>query len=562
MWRIWRDRQNRLKIKDILMEPLLIKNGAIIDGTGSPGYKGHVLIEGKRIREIIRDGQTTPQAAAVLDASGQVVAPGFIDMHSHSDWGLPLPDHDIPLKCLLEQGVTTVVGGNCGFSPAPVSDKTRRLLSMDHFNLMIDKPLDYSWNSMSDFLEIVEQARPIVNTAHLVGHGSIRLAQADTRRGKMTEDELENCLDMLLYCLDEGACGLSFGLGYDPGMYSPAEEIEAFCQIAAMVNKPVTVHLKALSRISPTYPLTYLKAHNVRALAEMIGVAQKTGATLQVSHLLFVGRRSWPTAEKCLKMIDAARQDGVDIMFDAFPYTCGNTTVNAVLPYWFLAKLPGGYHNRLARLMLRAELAAGFALLGFSYKDFQLMDAGPSGWQESNGHRFLDIAAQKGLSAFDTVLNLSEASRGQAVVLLHSYSGEPGNEKVLDAVVANELCLFETDALTRFGGHPNPAAMGAFPKILGYYVRDRKLFSIQEAIRRMTSASAERFLIKDRGVLAPGKKADIVIFDPLMVAETPAVGAKPAGRPKGISHVFVNGAHAVKDGNYVPDTRAGEVIRV
>jgi N-acyl-D-amino-acid deacylase len=291
-------------------------------------------------------------------------------------------------------------------------------------------------------------------------------------------------------------------------------------------------------------------------------MAKKTGARLQVSHLVFVGKRSWPTAEKCLKMIETARKDGVDIMYDAFPYTCGNTTVNVVLPYWFLAKLPQGYKSWWAKFLLRAELAAGFTLLGFSYKDFQLMDAGPGDWQEFNGHRFLDIARQKRLSAFNTMLSISETSQGQALVLFHTYSGEPGNEKVLDSVLANDLCLFETDALTRFGGHPNPAALGTFPKILGHYVRERRLIPMEQAVRRMTGASAERFLMKDRGVLAPGKKADIVIFDPGSVAETPAVDAKPAGRPKGISHVFINGAHAVRDGAYIKDVRAGEVIRV
>ncbi len=546
----------------LIMESLLIQNGLIVDGTGAPGFYGHILIEGKRIRNIFGQDQVLPQTRAVLDASGQVIAPGFIDMHSHSDWTISLPEHDRVLKCLVEQGITTIVGGNCGFSPAPVSDKTRKLLGMDHFNLMVDKPLAYSWNSMSQFFETIQAARPIVNTAHLVGHSTIRFAQADTLRGKLTEDELDNCLDLLLYCLDDGACGLSFGLGYDPGMYSPVEEIEAFCKIAAMANKPVAVHLKALSRISPTYPLTYLRPHNVRALKEMIRIAQKTSVALQVSHLVFVGKRSWPTAETCLKMIENARKDGVDVMFDAFPYTFGNTTVNVVLPYWFLARLPQGYRSAWARLMLRLELAIGFRLLGFSYKDFQLMDAGPSPWQDMNGHRILDIARKKDLSPFNTVLGLSQASRGQAVVLLHTYSGAPGNETVLDAVLANDLCLFETDALTRFGGHPNPSALGAFPKILGYYVRDRKLIPLEQAIRRMTSASAERFLIKDRGILAPGKKADVVIFDPRTINETPGISAAPAGRPKGISHVLINGQHVVKDGCYQFGVRPGEVIRV
>jgi len=544
------------------MEPLLIKNGFIIDGTGTPGFKGHILLEGKQIKEVIQDGGELPQVGAMLDAEGQAVSPGFIDMHSHSDWALALADHDMALKCLLEQGVTTIVGGNCGFSPAPISEKTRRLLGMYHFNLLIDKPLDYSWDSMGKFLEKVEQNRPVINLAQLAGHGSIRFAHADTRRGKMTADELKNCLHELSGCFDAGACGVSFGLGYDPGMYSSLEEIEAFCKIAAAADKPATVHLKALSRLSPTYPPTYLKAHNVRALAEMIKVAKKTGVSLQVSHLVFVGRKSWPTAGKCLEMIEAARKDGVDILFDAFPYTCGNTTVNVVLPYWFLAKLPGGYQNPWAKVFLRAELAVGFALLGFSYRDFQLMDAGPGGWQEMNGHWFADIAKQKKMSAFDTMLKLSEISQGQAVVLFHSYSGEPANERVLDSVLTSDLCLFETDALIRFGGYPNPAALGTFPKILGAYVRDRKLISLENAVRRMTSASAQRFLIRDRGVIAPGKKADIVIFDPKTISETPAKGATPAAKPKGISHVFINGVPAVKDGNYIFGMRAGEVVRV
>jgi len=544
------------------MGTLLIKNGQIIDGTGADAFDGHVLIEDDRIKTIIENGQDLPQADEELDASGKVVSPGFIDMHSHSDWVLPLDDHDIALKCLLEQGVTTIIGGNCGFSPAPVTNKTRNLLGMEHFKLMVDKPLDYSWNTMGDFLDKIEEVKPIVNTAHQVGHGSIRFAMADTRRGALAEDEKKTCLDTLRQSLDDGACALSFGLGYDPGMYSPIAELESFCRVAASADKPVTVHLKALSRISPTYPVTYLRAHNVRALNEMVDIARNTNIRLQLSHFIFVGRRSWPTAEKCFKIVEDARKDGIDIMFDAFPYTCGNTTVNVVLPYWFLAKLPEGYKSWWSRLRLRVELTAGFGLVGFSYKDWQLMDASTEKLAEFNGHRFIDIARQLGVSPFEAVLKMSEMSQGQAVVLFHNYSGEPGNEKVLEDVLKNDLCLFETDALTRYGGYPNPAAMGTFPKILGHYVRERKLFSIENAVHRMTFASAARFNIKDRGVMEKGKKADVVIFDPKKIAEEPPRGSRPAGKPKGISHVFINGAHVVKDGDYINGMRIGEVIRV
>jgi len=483
------------------MGTLLIKNGQIIDGTGADAFDGHVLIEDDRIKTIIENGQDLPQADEELDASGKVVSPGFIDMHSHSDWVLPLDDHDIALKCLLEQGVTTIIGGNCGFSPAPVTNKTRNLLGMEHFKLMVDKPLDYSWNTMGDFLDKIEEVKPIVNTAHQVGHGSIRFAMADTRRGALAEDEKKTCLDTLRQSLDDGACALSFGLGYDPGMYSPIAELESFCRVAA-------------------------------------------------------------SAEKCFKIVEDARKDGIDIMFDAFPYTCGNTTVNVVLPYWFLAKLPEGYKSWWSRLRLRVELTAGFGLVGFSYKDWQLMDASTEKLAEFNGHRFIDIARQLGVSPFEAVLKMSEMSQGQAVVLFHNYSGEPGNEKVLEDVLKNDLCLFETDALTRYGGYPNPAAMGTFPKILGHYVRERKLFSIENAVHRMTFASAARFNIKDRGVMEKGKKADVVIFDPKKIAEEPPRGSRPAGKPKGISHVFINGAHVVKDGDYINGMRIGEVIRV
>ncbi len=543
------------------MKTLLLKNGRIIDGTGEKAFTGHVLISEDRIKSVLVDTDNLPDADSVIDAAGKVIAPGFIDMHSHSDWVLPGEDHDLAMKCLPEQGVTTIIGGNCGFSPAPISENMRQLMNISHFKLMNDRPLDYRWNSFGEFLDRIEKARPIINTAHQVGHASLRLGHSGLHQRPLSQEEMDGCLQTLERSFEEGACALSFGLGYEPGMYSSFEELEAFCRAAASADKPVTVHLKALSRISPTYPPFYLKPHNIRALKEIIDIARKTGVRLQISHLIFVGRNSWSTAETCLQIIERERARGLDIKFDAFPYTFGNTTINAVFPYWFLSRLPQAYQSRWARSVLRAELLLGFTLVGFSYNDFQIMDAGIDKWQGLNGHRVVDIAGQWGLSPFDTVLKLSEDSQGQAVVLFHSYSGEPGRETVLDDVLKNDLCLFETDALTRYGGFPNPAALGTFPKILGDYVRKRKLFSLENAIRRMTSASAERFGIRDRGVLASGKKADVVIFDPETIAETPAKGTQAAGRPKGIAHVFINGQHAVKNGEYISGARAGEVIR-
>jgi len=543
------------------MKTLLIKNGTVVDGTGSPAFAGHVLIHDDRIKSLFYKGETLPPADMVIDAAGLAVAPGFIDMHSHADWVLPREDHEQAMKCLPEQGITTIVGGNCGFSPSPVSDIMRSLIGTPHFKFFNDRPLDFRWQSFHDFLDRIDEARPIVNSAHQVGHATLRLARAGMHEKRLSDEAVDNCLESLMKAFDEGACGLSFGLGYEPGMYASLDELSSFCRAAAKADKTVSVHLKAFSRLSPCYPATDFSPHNVRALKEMIHIAKKTGVRLQISHLIFVGRKSWSSAEQCLELIEDAREYGVDIRFDAFPYTFGNTTINAVLPYWFLAGLPGTYHSPWALMRLKIELAVGFRLVGFSWRDFQVMDAVADDWQDINGYRMDEIARKWRMSPFQAMLKISRDTQGQAVMMFHAYSGEPGNEAVLDQVLAHDLCLFETDAFTRYGGYPNPAALGTFPKILGQYVRQRRLFSLENAVRRMTSDSAGRFNIRDRGTLAPGKKADVVVFDAETIGVPSAADAERAGKPLGIVHVLINGTVVVKDGSYMPGVRAGQIIR-
>jgi N-acyl-D-amino-acid deacylase len=543
------------------MATVLIKGGRVLDGTGAEAFEGDVLLEGDRIAGLLTRGEDTPSVDQVLDASGCMVSPGFIDMHSHADWTLALANHDQLMKINLEQGVTSVVAGNCGFSPAPVAPGGPGSAEGSLVAMLVEEPLDFSWRTMGEFLDQVEKNGPVVNMAELVGHASLRAAASAPARGAMPSDELERCLEEARRCLDEGACGLSFGLGYDPGMYSPLEELAAFSRVAAEAGKPVTVHLKALSAISPTYPLTYLKPHNLRALREMLDIARETGVTLQISHFIFVGRRSWGTAGRALEMVEQARSEGVDVMIDAFPYTCGNTTINAPLPYWFLAMGPRGYRSRAARARVRLELEIGFRLVGFVYDDFQVMDSAIEGAEDLNGSTIAEIARRRRARPFDTLLELSERSAGETLMLFHSYSGAPGHEGALEAVLADRHCLFETDALVRRRGHPNPAAAGTFPRILGEFARERRLFPIEDAVRRMTSASAERFGIRDRGILAKGKAADVVVFDPERIADAPAEEGRPAGRPIGVTHVFLNGRQVVRDSAFVEGSRAGRVLR-
>jgi len=542
------------------MGTTILSNGKIIDGLGNRPFVGHVFIKDEQIEAVLKENQALPPADTIIDASNCAIAPGFIDMHSHADWVLPSANHPKLLKCLLEQGITTIVAGNCGISPAPVNhDKLQSFQWHNVASICHEEPINYAWRSMGQFLDEIEHLHPVVNVAQLVGHGAIRNSVANTPSAPMNSKELMTCLSEVHNALDQGACGLSFGLGYSPGMYSPTEEIKAFCRTAKASDKLVTVHLKAYAKISPLYPVTiFSKPHNTRALKEMLNIARRTSLKLQVSHVTFDGRKTWPTAENYIRMIDDAHREGIDLMVDAFPFTYGNTTIDVFLTPRFIEAMPGSFRSRWARMKYQYMEDIGFKALGTSYEDFQLIDAAIEGWEELSGLTIPEIARKRNTSPFNIVLTLSEASKGAASILYHGVN----SEQILEDVLSNNLCLFETDAVTKSRGYPNPAALGTFPKILGHYVRERKLFSIEKAIQRMTSASAKRFGITDRGILEPGKAADIVIFNPETVSETPPLDGKPADKPNGILHVFVNGTQVVENGNNTGSVGAGRVLRL
>ncbi|MEZ4335501.1 MAG: amidohydrolase family protein [Sandaracinaceae bacterium] len=538
----------------------LLTNARVVDGTGAPAFDGFVLIDGETIAAVGPAHEPLPPADRVVDVGGRVVSPGFVDMHSHNDFLLPDQGFDGLIDAFLEQGVTSVVAGNCGLSAAPCVDATRHRLER-MAAIAIDGELDWSWRTMGEYLDRLETAKPGVNVAQLVGHGAARYVADDRGRGALDDGRLSTAVAAAAQALDEGACGLSFGLGYEPGMYSTNEELVAFSKAAASRGKPITSHLKAYSWLSPIYPLTYLKPHNLRAIDEMIDVAKQADARLQISHFIFVGRNTWRTAETALGKIDAARREGADVMIDAFPYTCGNTTINVTLPPWFLSMGPAAYRSRAARLRLRAETEIGYKLVGFDWTDFQVMEIGNPEWAGLDGLTIAEIGRRWKMAPFEALLHISERTDGGAMVLIHGYSGDRAGHGPIADVLAHEACLYETDALVRSDGWPNPAARGTFPKILADQVRARGVLTLEEAIRRMTSASLERFGITDRGRVMKGLAADLVVFDADTIEDTPPGPRRPAGRPKGIAHVFVNGAEVVTAGARTGEARTGRVLR-
>ncbi|RPI22564.1 MAG: N-acyl-D-amino acid deacylase, partial [Chloroflexota bacterium] len=321
---------------------LVIQNGTIIDGTGRQRYRADLGLKGGRI-EAIAAGERL-SAPNTIDATGLIVAPGFIDIHSHADWILPLPDHAEILAPLVLQGITTVVAGNCGFSPAPVTPETTGRI--DAISKMLrDREFPYRWGTFSEFLAKLESDRLALNAAFIVGHGNLRALVLGGRSSAPTPEEMETLRRLVCESLQGGAFGFSAGLAYAPGVFAKNEELLALLHVVAEMGGIFTVHGRAYSWVSPFYsPMFFGAAHNLRSVRELIALARQAGVRLELSHQIFVGRRTWRTYPAVLKEIDRAREAGLDVAFDAFPYTVGNSTINVVFPEWFL----DGFHQNIS----------------------------------------------------------------------------------------------------------------------------------------------------------------------------------------------------------------------
>ena len=540
---------------------LVITNGTVIDGTGRPRFRADVGIQGGKIAALATGERLAGRQT--LDGAGLVVAPGFIDVHSHSDWILPLPDHDEVLAPLLSQGVTTIVTGNCGFSPAPVTEESRPML--DEFSEMLrGQPFPYRWRSMAEFMDLLERDVLLFNAAFLVGHGTLRYAVLGDRANSSTPptpEEMEALHHLTRQALREGAFGFSTGLAYAPCVFARNEELLPLLQTTAEEGGLFTVHGRAYTWVSSFYtPMIVGTPHNVRSVRELLDLARRAGVRLQLSHQIFVGRRTWRTCRTVLRDIEQAATDGLDVAFDAFPYTVGNTTISVVFPEWFLEGFAEKINDPRALKKLKGEINLLRWTLGIGFADITLLWACVPELTDLEGLDFGTIARRLGLPEFEAYIHVARASEGKARVLLGTYSGDGEREEALRAVLSHPLCTFMTDTiLTRQGRH-NPASFGTFPRILGRYSRDLGLFSLEEAVRRMTSFPAQRIGLAGVGHVAEGSPADLVLFDPQTVADN-TTSDHPDAPPTGIRAVLVSGQIVAQDGKIVNRERWGRVLR-
>lgn len=528
----------------------LLKDGLVVDGTGRPAFYGDVLINGDRI-EAVTLGRIEFNGPAV-DCRGKVVAPGIIDAHSHMDWVIPMTDRPELADPFTEQGVTTVVAGNCGYGVAGFRKNS------PHRNMLetrVHGMYDLGWNTMAEYFDHIRSAPMAQNLVNLSGHGTTRTSIRGFDPTPMDNGEMKEMIYLLEETLEQGAAGVSFGLQYEPGVFATMDEMKQVADMVRRRDKILTVHMKAYSSLSGTYPLKFFgRPHNLLAIEDMIRLAEATGVRLQMSHLIFVGARTWDTCTEALDLIDAAIARGLDIQFDTYAYHCGTSIINVFMPEWFLARLPEGFTDTSSLLRLRAEIMLMETLLGFGYGDIQITDARHPDLDRFNGLFVSEIAKKRGMSNFDTFVDIARKSEGRARVLNHRYS----NMENIELLMQHPAAIFMTDATPALSGVQNPGAYGNFPLFL-QYARDRRLLTLEDCVRKMTGIAADRFAISDRGYLRPKMAADITVFDWDRIQDNNTRAATDQ-KPTGIEHVFVNGAHVLKAGSLTRAPRAGRIL--
>ena len=498
---------------------LLIKNGRVVDGTGAPWVRADVAVRGDAIVAVAP--RIEAPARRTIDAAGRVVAPGFIDIHTHARRGIfevPTADN------YVRQGVTTLVEGQDGSSPLP----------------------------LGAFLAKVAALRPAVNFASLVGHGSVREAAMGGEDRAPSAAELARMQELVREAMREGAFGLSTGLFYVPGTFARTDEVIALARVAGERGGIHVSHVRDEA------------AGVVTSVEETIAIGEEGRLPTQVTHHKLIGRASWGRSVETLRLLEEARRRGVDATIDQYPYTASSTSLAAALfPAWALEGGAEAVARRLASPAARArirEVVVDKIRNERGGGDPANIQVAACGFDPSlEGKSLAQILAGRGIaptveSAADLALEIVE--RGGASSVFHAIA-----EEDVERILASPLTMVASDGeIPVFGrGAPHPRSYGTFARVLGVYVREKHLLTLEEAVRKMTSFPAARLGLADRGLVRPGMKADLVLFDPATIRDR-ATFEKPHQYAEGVSLVVVNG-DIVLDGDRLTAARPGRVLR-
>jgi len=524
---------------------VIIKNGRLVDGTGNPWFEADIGIKNGKVLEIGDLG--SEDASRVINAKGLVVSPGFIDIHSHSEYSL-LANSKAESK--IRQGVTTEVNGNCGDSPAPIEGMTAEAAEeAKEYNLDVD------WSTLDEYLDRLENQGIALNAAQLIGHGTIRTAVMRYENRPPTPEELTRMKELVAQAMEDGAFGMSTGLFYLPGCFADTEEVIALCKIVAKYGGIYTSHIRGEGD-----PL-------IEAVAEAIEIGEKANIPVEISHHKACGIENWGKVKKTLRMMQEARSRDMDVTCDVYPYTACGTDLVSMIPNWAheggIGKLRERLNDLRIRERIKKEMLKGLSGWESSVKQSGWRKIRVIGWKEHKefeGKTIAEIAELKGVDPFDLTFNLIMKKENPELIELAM------REEDVCTVINHPLSMVGSDgwALAPHGvlgeSKTHPRSYGTYPRILGKYVREEEVLSIEDAIRKMTSLPAQKLGLRDRGILRKEMWADVVVFDPSRVVDE-ATYEDPHRYPEGIDYVLVNGNMVVDKGKHT-GTLPGKVLRL
>ncbi|MFI8994693.1 amidohydrolase family protein [Streptomyces sp. NPDC053542] len=542
----------------------VLRDVSVIDGTGGPSYRADVALDGGRIAAVVREGSgDRPTARRTIDAAGLALAPGFIDMHAHSDLALLRdPSHEAKAA----QGVTLEVIGQDGLSYAPVDDRTLAEVRAQIAGWNGGGPsrsseaesgggsdIDFSWRSVGEYLDRLDHGFDghgiAVNAAYLIPQGTVRMLAMGWDDRPATDAELARMKRLVAEGLEQGAVGLSSGLTYTPGMYASDSELAELCRVVARYEGYYCPHHRSYG------------AGALQAYEEMVDLTREAGCALHLAHATMNFGVNKGRAPELLALLDAALDDGADISLDTYPYTPGCTTLVAMLPSWaseggpdaILARLRDDAEAARIRHVVEVEGADGCHGVPMEWDTIEISGVSNPDLAEYVGKTVAQSAAERGEEPWVTARRLLIEDRLGSTILQHV-----GHEENVRQIMRHRVHTGGSDGILQ-GAKPHPRAYGTFPQYLGKYVRELGILSLEECVAHLTGRAAARLRLPDRGLVREGYRADLVLFDP----ETVAAGATfevPRTLPTGIPHVLIDGRFVIEDGKRT-DVLAGRSVR-
>lgn len=532
---------------------ILILGGTIVDGTGRPGFRGDLGIADDRIVFIGKATEAMIQSAGtVIHAEGKVVSPGFIDCHTHSDLSLfTAPD----ASARLYGGVTTEIAGNCGVGVAPISEEYREDLKQYFLSMFpIQNPLNrpvFTWSTFDEYLRTMDQDPAAINVGSLVSQGAVRLAVKGFQKGVANAEELRAMQDLVSEAMEAGAFGISTGLNYLPGAFCDRKEL-------IEVTKPVSAY-------DGMY-ISHIRTQSegiFEAIDEAFAIAGEANVGVHISHLKLLGSPVWGKTDALFAKIEKAKAAGLPVSFDAYPYEAGATGLTALLPHWAMEGGIPAMMERLSNSEIREKIRqdcihglpgwqAMIKTVGFD--NITISDLSGKENQVLIGKTVSEAAQLRGQTAFDALFDVLLEEEGKASMVISHLS-----TKDVDAIIAHPDCMIASDSTSAVFGKPHPRFYGTNGKILQTYVREKKLLTLEDAVRKMTALPARQFRVSDRGELREGYFADVLIFDPETVGAV-ATYEDPARYSVGMDTVIVNGQIAFSQGKPT-NVLAGRVLR-